>query len=76
MSIDVIDEIKSYDGNTIILTGTNQTVYTEKPEIMEAAAEALPNGELIIVEGADHGFDKHLKELVQYTVDFVKENID
>ncbi|MBQ6943247.1 MAG: alpha/beta fold hydrolase [Ruminococcus sp.] len=76
MSINVVDEIKSYDGNTIILTGTNQTVYTEKPEIMEAAAEALPNGELIIVEGADHGFDKHLKELVQYTVDFVKENTD
>lgn len=76
LSIDVIDEIKSYDGNAIILTGTNQTVYTANPEIMEAAAEALPNGELIIVEGADHGFDKHLKELVQYTVDFVKENTD
>lgn len=76
LSIDVIDEIKSYDGNAIILTGTNQTVYTANPEIMEAAAEALPNGELIIVEGADHGFDKHLKELVQYTVDFVKEKTD
>ncbi len=76
IAIDVIDEIKSYDGNAIILTGTNGTVYTANPEIMEAAAEALPNGELIIVEGADHGFDKHLKELVQYTVDFVKGNID
>jgi hypothetical protein len=43
---------------------------------MEAAAETLPNGELIIVEGADHGFSQHLKELVQYTIDFVKENIN
>ena len=76
IAIDVLEDIKSYDGNAIILTGTNQTVYTANPEIMEAAAETLPNGELIIVEGADHGFDKHLKELVQYTVDFVKENID
>ena len=76
IAIDVLEDIKSYDGNTIILTGTNQTVYTENPEIMEAAAEALPNGELIVVEGADHGFSQHLKELVQYTVDFVKGNID
>ena len=76
MSIDVVDEIKSYDGNTIILTGTNQTVYTENPEIMEAAAEALPNGELIVVEGADHFFNENFEELIQYTVDFVKGNID
>lgn len=76
MSIDVVDEIKSYDGNTIILTGTDEAIYSLAPEIMEAAAEALPNGELIVVEGADHFFDKHLKELVQYTVDFVKENTD
>ena len=76
MSIDVVDEIKSYDGNTIILTGTGQAVYSIAPNIMEAAAEALPNGELIVVKGADHGFSQHLKELVQYTVDFVKENTD
>lgn len=76
MSIDVVDEIKSYDGNTIILTGTGEAIYSIAPEIMDAAAEALPNGELIVVEGADHGFNEHLKELVQYTVDFVKENTD
>ena len=76
MSINVVDEIKSYDGNTIILTGTGEAIYSFAPEIMEAAAEALPNGELIVVEGADHGFNQHLKELIQYTVDFVKENID
>lgn len=76
MSINVVDEIKSYDGNTIILTGTGEAIYSFAPEIMEAAAEALPNGELIVVEGADHGFNQHLKELVQYTVDFVKENTD
>ena len=76
MSIDVVDEIKSYDGNTIILTGTGEAIYSIAPDIMEAAAEALPNGELIVVEGADHGFNQHLKELIQYTVDFVKENTD
>lgn len=76
MSINVVDEIKSYDGNTIILTGTGEAIYSIAPEIMEAAAEALPNGELIVVEGADHGFNQHLKELIQYTVDFVKENTD
>lgn len=76
MSIDVVDEIKSYDGNAIILTGTGEAIYSIAPDIMEAAAEALPNGELIIVEGADHGFNQHFKELIQYTVDFVKENTD
>ena len=76
MAIDLTESIKSYDGNTIILTGTGDAIYSFAPEIMEAAAEALPNGELIVVEGADHGFNQHLKELVQYTVDFVKENTD
>ena len=76
MAIDLTESIKSYDGNTIILTGTGEAIYSIAPEIMEAAAEALPNGELIVVEGADHGFNEHLKELVQYTVDFVKENTD
>ena len=76
MAIDLTESIKSYDGNTIILTGTGEAIYSLAPEIMDAAAEALPNGELIVVEGADHGFNQHLKELIQYTVDFVKENTD
>ncbi len=76
MAIDLTESIKSYDGNTIILTGTGEAIYSLAPEIMDAAAEALPNGELIVVEGADHFFNEHLKELVQYTVDFVKENTD
>ncbi len=76
MAIDVVESIKSYDGNTIILTGTGQAIYSLAPDIMEAAAEALPNGELIVVEGADHQFSQNFEELIQYTVDFVKENSD
>ena len=75
MATDLTESIKSYDGNTIILTGT-EAIYSLAPEIMEAAAEALPNGELIVVEGADHFFNENFEELIQYTVDFVKENTD
>ena len=76
MSIDVLEDIKSFDGSTIILTGTKGTVYTENPLALENAAETLPNAELVIVDGADHGFENHRKELVQYTVDFIKKTID
>ncbi len=76
MAIDLTESIKSYDGNTIILTGTGEAIYSLAPEIMDAAAEALPNGELIVVEGADHYFNENFEELIQYTVDFVKENTD
>lgn len=82
LSIDVVDEIKSYNGNTIILTGTGDTlgagqaIYSIAPDIMDASAEALPNGELIVVEGADHQFSQHFDLLIQYIVDFVKENIN
>lgn len=75
MATDLTESIKSYDGNTIILTGT-EAIYSLAPEIMDAAAEALPNGELIVVEGADHFFNENFEELIQYTVDFVKENTD
>lgn len=76
MATDLTESIKSYDGNTIILTGTGEAIYSLAPEIMDAAAEALPNGELIVVEGADHYFNENFEELIQYTVDFVKENTD
>lgn len=76
MAIDLTESIKSYNGNTIILTGTGEAIYSIAPEIMDAAAEALPNGELIVVEGADHYFNENFEELIQYTVDFVKENTD
>lgn len=76
MAIDLTESIKSYDGNTIILTGTGEAIYSLAPEIMDAASEALPNGELIVVEGADHFFNENFEELIQYTVDFVKENTD
>lgn len=76
MATDLTESIKSYDGNTIILTGTGEAIYSIAPEIMDAAAEALPNGELIVVEGADHYFNENFEELIQYTVDFVKENTD
>lgn len=76
IAIDVLEDIKSFDGSTIILTGTKGTVYTENPLALENAAETLPNAELVIVDGADHGFENHRKELVQYTVDFIKKTID
>jgi tRNA A37 threonylcarbamoyladenosine biosynthesis protein TsaE len=76
VTTDIFEKLKSYKNNAVIITGTEYTIDTDYPEIFKKALESMPQAEKIVVDGADHGFTKHREELIQYTVDFVKENTD
>lgn len=76
VTTDIFEKLKSYKNNAVIITGTEYTIDTDYPEIFKKALESMPQAEKIVVDGADHGFTKHREELIQYTVDFIKENID
>lgn len=54
------------------------TVHGSADEIVEVESayefdKIIPNHKLHIVEGADHGFSKHQKELASIVVNLIKE---
>ncbi|MBR6580676.1 MAG: alpha/beta fold hydrolase [Ruminococcus sp.] len=72
MAVDIFEKMKLFNGNAIILTGTNETINVIYPEVFDKALTSYPNAEKVVVEGANHRFSDHMKELVELTVDFVK----
>lgn len=77
MAMDIFETMKSYENNVLILTGTKDAIFIDYPEAYDKAMVSFPNVKKIVEEGADHYYDPYCRdELVQYTVDFVKENTD
>lgn len=74
MAVDIFEKMKLFNGKAVILTGTNETIDVMYPEVFDKALASYPNVEKIVVEGANHRFSDHMKELVKLTVDFVKNN--
>ncbi len=75
IATDIIEEMKIYNGNVLIMAGT-----ADKDEyyidLYTKASKAFPNAELIFLENADHDYTPYMDVIMQNTVDFVKENID
>ena len=75
IKIPTVTKYKNGDDQTSFLR-FHEFLKISFPEIFKKALESMPQAEKIVVDGADHGFTKHREELIQYTVDFVKENTD
>lgn len=76
MEVDIYEKMKSINGNAVILTGTNNTININYPEVFVKALESMPQAEKIVVDGADHIFSEHREELINHTINFIKDNID
>ncbi len=77
MAMDIFEIMKSYENNVLILTGTKDAIFINYPEAYDKAMESFPNVKKIVEEDADHYYLPYSgDELVQYTVDFIKENSD
>jgi len=75
LEIDFNEKLKSYYGNVIILTGTDESINVGFPGLFEKCVKVFPNAELVVVEGADHSFSRHKDKLVELVVDFINKNI-
>lgn len=73
---DIFEKLKSFNEKAVIITGTEYTIDSDDPSVFERALESMPQAEKIVVDGADHFFSKHKDELINLTVDFIKENSD
>ncbi len=75
IATDIIEEMKIYNGNVLIMAGT-----ADKDEyyidLYTRASKAFPNAELIFLENAEHDYDPYMDVIMQNTIDFVKENIN
>ena len=72
ISFDIYEVMKQYTGPALLFQGTADTYVPV--DYARKAAETLPDAELIIVEGAGHGFKgEDLDSVAQKTIQFVRE---
>ncbi len=75
VAADIFEKLKSFKNKAVIITGTEYTVDTDYPEVFVKALESMPQAEKIVVDGADHIFSEHREELINHTINFIKDNI-
>ena len=56
ISVNIFEMLGKIDANTVIYMGTHNG-YGDDPAAFDLALEAIPSGELVIIEGADHFFE-------------------
>lgn len=70
----VNEEISKYQGNVLIIHGDRDNVVAVDYAV--SAQKAYPSAELVIFEGAGHGFyGKDFNESLRLTLEFIKSNI-
>lgn len=74
MSVDIFDVMKDYPNDVLIFHGTEDTIVPVS--YSRGAAAEFPSAELILVEGAGHGFtEPDLSKAVSKAVEFIEEHI-